>query len=231
MKVNRDSIQRKYDQNVPKLLIAFMIMILLIGTKTHAQGLSTYNPQRSSTRGIELGGFYGWQFGGSLSAVQGDISIKDSDFWGLALDIPIPAGVQVELLYHRQDSKLELKQRGTNVKEPLFDMSVEYFQIGGLRGLPKGNTLPYGIFTLGATRFHPKDPSYNDEWKFSATLGLGVKVYASERVGLRLQGNLLIPFQWSGGSLWCGTSGCSVGVSSGSAIIQGNVLGGLFIVF
>jgi hypothetical protein len=97
-----------------------------------------------------------------------------------------------------------------------------------------GNASPFGGLTLGATRFAPGPDRFagfelNDEWRFAFALALGVKVYGSERFGLRFQGRLLMPFNFYGTSFWFGTGGSGVGVSGGSAIIQGDVSGGLFV--
>ncbi len=211
--------------------LGFALFFLLGNLSAKAQGLSTYNSGNSAARGIDLNGLYGWQFGGSLNTTAGDVSIIDSDSWGIELDVAVPEGIQAVLLYLRQDSRLELKDNLTGSKSALFDMSVNYFQAGGMKGVRQGNIMPFGLFTLGATFFDPKGSDLDSEWLFSVNLGLGVKVYASERVGLRLQANLLLPIQWAGGGLWCSSgSGCSVSVSGGSAILQGFAGGGLFII-
>ncbi len=212
-------------------MLGFAIFILLGNLPAKAQGLSTYDRGSGATRGIELAGLYGWQFGGSLGAAAGEVSIKDSDSWGVELDISVPGEIQAVMLYYRQDSRLELQENMTGSKSALFDMSVNYFQVGGMKGVREGNIMPFGLFTLGATLFDPKGSDIDSEWLFSVNLGLGVKIYASERVGLRLQANLLLPIQWAGGGLWCSSgSGCSVSMSGGSAILQGFAGGGLFIV-
>lgn len=211
-------------------LVLISFTILFHSASASAQ-LRPMGSGSSSSNRLELTPFAGYQFGGSLSVIEGDLNLKDNLNYGLALDIWIPAGMQVELLYNRQDTQLEVKERISGQKSNLFDMSVNYFQIGVLRGVEQGNTMPFGFASLGATLFDPQGSGTGSEWLFSATLGLGVKIYASENIGLRFQANLLLPFQWSGGALWCGTGGCSVGVSSGSSIVQGNVLGGLIFMF
>ena len=184
-------------------------------------------------QGVEISGYYGYQFGGKLTAIEGDLDIIDSEVYGVTLDIDLPMkpGGQIELLYSRQDTRLELKNYPSGEKEDLFDLVVEYYQIGGLQtaSLPNPMIKPFGVFTLGAIRFLPKDSAYEDEWKFAITLGFGVKIFPSDRIGIRLQGNLLMPIMTTGGGLWCGGGGCAVGISSATAIIQGNVMAGLII--
>lgn len=211
------------------LFYSILCFLLLSGSAGWAQGLA-YSSERSSTRGIEIGAQYGHQFWGKLSTVRADINIKASAAWNFTLDIQGPVGMQIELLYNRQDTFVEAKEIVTGIRTKLFDVGVNYFQVGVLRGLPQGNILPYGVFTMGATYFDPKDRTYSDEWRFSITFGLGLKYYASERVGVRLGANLLLPITWGGGGIFCGTGGCSTGITAGSSIVQGNVMGGLFLV-
>ncbi len=190
----------------------------------------------SSPRGIEITPFIGYQFAGSVPVSNGKFDLKDSEDYGLSLDIPLPMreGVQLELLYIRMDTRMEISKYsyGVVTERETFDMTVDYWQIGGLNvfQMPGSNVAPFGGLTLGASHFKPKGTARGDEWFFSATLGAGVKIYASERIGIRLQGRLLMPFQWGGGGLWCGTGGCSVGVGTSSVFLQGDLSAGLMIV-
>jgi hypothetical protein len=59
-------------------------------------------------------------------------------------------------------------------------------------------------------------------------LGLGAKYFASERVGLRVQGRLYATFLDSGGGVFCGFGGCSLGLF-GTGVIQGDFSGGVTI--
>lgn len=201
-----------------------MIFLLLISPTGWAQ-----QPQHR----LEITPFGGYQFLGKTSVYyqnsSGDIDIKDSEVFGFSINIPAAYGAEVELFYSRQDSRLDFKGGAFGTGETLFDMSVEYFQIGVLRGVQQGNLLPFGVFTVGATNFNPKEDGLSSEWRFSLTVGLGAKVYLSEKIGIRLQGNLLMPVQWAGGSVYFGTGGSGVGVSAGSTMLQIDVRGGLII--
>ena len=185
----------------------------------------------AQTKGFEIIPYASYQFGGKATAIQGDINIKDSEAFGLYLDIDMPMrpGAQLELAWTHQNSRLDIRRFATGIRETLFNMTTDYFQIGVLYGMPKGNMVPFGLVAFGATMFNPKDVKLSTEWRFSATLGLGVKIFLSERIGIRVDGRLLMPFQWGGGGLWCGTGGCSIGLGATSAILQGNVGGGLIL--
>ncbi len=174
---------------------------------------------------VEIIPIAGYQWGGGANTREGELNIKGNPQYGIALDYYVTRESAVELSYTRQDTELESRTFG-GIRETLFDMSVEYFQIGGLRTFKSGRFQPFGMFTLGATRFAPKDVGVGDEWRFSTVLSLGGKFMATERIGLRLHGQLLMPFINGGGGFFCGGgAGCSVGIG-GTAMVQGNVGGG-----
>jgi hypothetical protein len=213
------------------------LLFVFIGF-TYAQGLQPIGAQRrgqKSNRGVEIGGFYGYQFGGSFTVYEGNANIIDTGNYGFYLDFPVPVrrGMQLELSYSRQETRLELKRYPSGIKENVTDLFVEFYQIGGLNQLitPGSNLVPYGMFTLGATRYHPKKSLYTDDkWMFAVTLGGGVKIFVREKIGLRLQARLLLPINWGGAGLLFGSGGPQVGVSGGSSVLQGDVSGGLFFV-
>jgi hypothetical protein len=198
--------------------IGMVIICLVLGvTKVWGQG----------QRGVDIIPYFGYSFGGKVNGFNAEGKIVDSEAYGVAVDFALPfrEGAQLELMWYMQPTRLDVRVFPQPNREPVFDMDVHYIQIGGIYGIQQDNILPYGTFSLGATIFHPKTNQFSDEWRFSATLGLGAKVYLSERVGIRLDGRLLLPF--TGGALWVGTGGVSAGATS--SIIQGNVNGGLII--
>ena len=209
----------------------FLIVLVLFScaSLSEAQGLQPVHARKGNSGGVEISGMYGYGFGGQLNGYKGDLSIMDSDSWGATISIPVQRGIRAVLAFYRQDSHLDIRYYSGGYSEQLFDMAVEYYQIGAIRELRTGKAIPYGMFTAGAVRFAPRTDLYDDEWKFAVTLGLGVKFNLNNRFGLRIQGQMLMPVMWAGGSLWCGTGGCSAGISSGSVVLQGSILGGLYI--
>jgi hypothetical protein len=182
---------------------------------------------------VEVTGLYGWQFGGSVDlSTGGSVETKDSDAYGLILSVPIQTPeTQIELSYGYQGTALYRQDYWESSESFLFDMGTHYFQLGGLRGVRRDKLMPFGYGSLGATLFDPQEDGLESEWRFSMVLGVGAKFYASERMGLRAQVGMLLPFQWSGGTLWCGSGGCTGAVSVGTTIVQGNVSGGLMYTF
>jgi hypothetical protein len=157
------------------------------------------------------------------------VDVKDAAHYGGTLDAYVQHGKAVRLMYQRQDSKLTFQPRGLP-KADVADVAIEYFQLGGLAGTPKGTILPYGMFTLGATRLSYSNIDADDNWRFSMILGFGVKKYMGQKLGLQVEGQ--IPYTWidASGSVACGSFGC-ISTVGGTGVGQANVGGGLFLNF
>jgi opacity protein-like surface antigen len=224
-----------------RLVWIVSMMLLVCATSALAQGRQ---PQRIVVKEkrqtkLEIAGYYGysWTFSRHVCGVRecGDIDVKSSGFWGIEVDINAAPGMQVALLYNRQDSDITFR-RPIGVTETVTDVAVEYYHVGVLKGVPMGKVMPFGGGTLGATRYAygaVRDDSGNpvnvsDDWKFSFIFMGGAKVYLSDRLGLRFQGRL--PFTiWSGGlSIGCGFGGCGGGVS-GYGVAQIDLSAGLML--
>ena len=181
-------------------------------------------------KGIMITALGAYQWGGTLKGYYGEARLLDAGSWGVALDIPVRPDTYVELIYTRQVTNLTYREYGVGIPaEEVFDIAVEYYQVGGLYTMAKDGPKPFGTMTIGATRFAPQSSVYDSEWKFSAALGLGIIIPLSERIGIRTHARLLLPFMYSGGGLWCGGGGCSIGMTGGSAIVQGDIALGLVI--
>ncbi|MCK5619955.1 MAG: hypothetical protein KAJ17_11165, partial [Candidatus Krumholzibacteria bacterium] len=65
---------------------------------------------------------------------------------------------------------------------------------------------------------------------FSMIFGLGAKIYATDRIGLRVQARLPFTFISGGAGIGCGTGGCYTTVG-GSGIAQFDVSAALMLMF
>ncbi len=180
-------------------------------------------------RKVEITPFGGYQMGGSIEVLAGTLRIKDNWNFGVILDFTLRPGFQIELIYSHQDSELRLKQP---LLEPiyLFDTAVEYFHIGALRELRGEKVRPFVTGTIGLTHFNPKPAGLSSEWRFSGNIGLGVKVLPSERIGLRLQGRLMLPLINGGAGFFVGPGGGYV-IAGGEILVQWDVSAGLILRF
>lgn len=174
----------------------------------------------------------GWQWGGTLDFVSGDVHINAAPNYGGALSVPVRPGMLAELSYSYQNAEVVGRPNGSGGDFHLFDLGTHYMQACGLRlaGRPGSKATPFVMGGLGATVFAPGNSDFGQfdtQWLFSMTMGGGVMVAMNERVALRLQARFLLPINWVSGGAYFGTGGGGLTVSGGSALPQGDASVGL----
>ncbi len=221
-----------YRIRMPLLAIFACVAFFFAETEMVLAQRRPAGPYRPVTHRLEISPFWGYQFGGRTSSSSGEINIVDNSNYGIQVAVVTPIGASLEFLYSHQPTSL---QRTTSrpfeppIKETLFDMNADYYMLGGVKSIQSGNVSPFGAIYLGMGSFKPQSSEYSTERLFSAALAVGVKIQLSERIGLRLQSRFMLPMQWGGGSLWCGTGGCNIGVGANTSIMQLDLDGGLVI--
>lgn len=184
-------------------------------------------------QGVEIVPFAGYMFGGSINYYEGKLKIENGMDYGLSLLVPIHDFLDLEVNYTRMDSKASFTPGyGYSAFEYAeTNLATNYIHIGGISKFYKQETMatPFGSFSLGATWFSPSEGSFNDVWRFSMNLGLGVKIMFSERVGVMLRGRLMMPMYFGSVGMYAGTGGSGVSVNSVVAPVQGDFNGGLII--
>ena len=203
--------------------IALAVLLMLLPDGANAQGK------------FELTPFGGYMFGGKMRFYEGDLKINDNANYGLVLDVEVAPDTKLELFWSQMSTTAQFKgYYGYDflTTDP-FDVNVGYIQIGSVRELNYDNIRPFGAFTLGTTYFIPSGNTgtvnYQDTWKFSVSLGGGAKIWLSDRVGIRLQGRLMLPMFWGGVGFTVGTGGSGFTVGASTSMVQGDFTGGLII--
>jgi hypothetical protein len=150
---------------------------------------------------IELGANFGYTLSDGVSfqgvrARDGNlydgIEPKDGGSWGLQLGFHVNDNAEVGFLFDKQSSSLDVV--GTNTRT-IGDMSLEnyhgYFAYNV--GEPDAKIRPYVLFGLGATHYGSvpftvgsTSSETEGNYQFSSTLGAGLKIYPSPRVGVKL---------------------------------------------
>jgi hypothetical protein len=178
----------------------------------------------------ELFGFGGYMTFSSVAVKEGDLQFKDGPDYGLGADFHVKSGLAIELLWVTSQTEVRLKEYPSGFTRDLFDMNVHYFQVGGVQEInPRKKARPFFAFTVGATLFDAKDATLTDEWLFSLTLGGGGKFDLSKSIGIRLQARMLVPLTFSGGGLWFGTGGASVGVGAWAPFVSFDFTAGIYV--
>lgn len=222
-----------------KTIVLVAVLVAVAAMPAWAQRRESKSPQagwgfQEQQHRIEVLGYAGYLWSGAIDvnygSLYGEADVESGEIWGIEADVNVRPGTQLVLLYNRMDSELTFEQNG-GLPELAGDIAIEYWHIGGLGGVQRGNVMPFTMVTLGGARIMPGfEGTEEDVWKFSMILGLGAKIYVNERMGIRVQGRLPWIFVSGGGSVGCGSGGCYSSVG-GWGIVQADVSGGLFIMF
>jgi hypothetical protein len=160
--------------------------------------------------------------------------IKGGFQWGAGLEVGLQEDYGIELLYYRQDTELPVTYDGFGggLSSRTVDLGINYIMLGGMRYLNTANEKiqPYGGLLAGMVIFENKNPKPEEEdsyVKFAWGLRLGVNIWATEKVAVKLQAQLLSAVQGAGGGLYLGTGGAGAGVTTYSTIYQFGLGGGL----
>jgi hypothetical protein len=174
---------------------------------------------------VQLAPFVGYQFGGSFVTPGGAaFELQDSLDYGGGLDVAISSSWRVGLLYSRQDTEL----RGPG---PTFELSVERLMGSLVEERGEGTDARFfGELLVGVTRFVSGLGGYDTDSRFTLGVGLGLKRFFSEHVGVRGQVRGLYTFTEADGGVFCVNGQCLF-LFSGSGLWQGEVSGGVVIGF
>ena len=188
---------------------------------------------------VEIGGFGGWLWTGSIPAWRQDIKVSDKANYGVTLGVKVREEMQVEFEWNHTENSATFREyslggipEGDPVNMPL---TLNYYMLGFNYLVPYNEPLvPYGLLNVGilATKSAGTDNlrSESNTW-FTAGLGGGLRYYLNDRIGIRLQARLLLPMQFGGVGFGCGIGtgggGCGAGVSTYTSIIQGDFTGGI----
>ncbi len=188
--------------------------------------------------GIRLNGYSAYVFDNSFDTYYSSNQYMRGKIlggfqWGVGLEFLPSEDYGIEILYYRQDTGAPISYEYSSVLgERKIELGVNYIMAGGVRYLNTGGgkLQPYGGLLLGAVIFENKEPQINEESsyaKFGWGARLGVNIWATEKVALKLQAQLLSAVQGFGGGLYLGTGGAGAGVSTYSTLYQFSLGGGL----
>lgn len=167
-----------------RALLASLVLFLLL-------------PALAVAQKVELTPFVGYRFGGQIDEDanvhfgSGDFDIDDDTSAGLILGFAVTRGLQVELIWSHQATRL-LEDRGFfGGDAELFDIDLDYYHAGVAYQWVLGQVRPFVGASLGATELNPDEPGLASETRFSIGIGGGVKLMFTRNLGLRFEGRLL----------------------------------------
>jgi hypothetical protein len=153
--------------------------------------------------------------------------------WGVGLEYMLHEAYGLELSYLRQDTKAPVNFYNGQNRSKDFDVSMSWIMLGGMRYIKKNPKVePYGGGQLGVVIIdvsNPEGGGSNSATKFAWGLRLGTVIWAGEKLGIRLQADLMSGVQAVGGGLYFGTGGAGAGISTYSSLLQFGLGGGIAI--
>lgn len=159
-------------------------------------------------------------------------SVSDGFQYGGGIEVlPIPT-TGIEISYMRFDSKVNLYYYdGQLGSDKLFNLAHNYIFIGGNQYLKVNPKIePYAGMQLGMAIYTAENPTTHNsgtETKFAWGIKAGLNIWVNEKVGIKMQTQLLSAVQAIGGGIYFGTGGAGAAVSGFSTYYQFNVGGGL----
>jgi len=196
----------------PVLFVIMAIASLLHSTPAAAQDANFK---------FELTPFAAYRVGGSFEEKDGDgrVELNDSNAQGITnaqgimFNIKANPNGQYELLYSRQST--DARTEGFLINDPTIDLDVETFHFGGTYLFDGENMRPFLALTLGMTQFDPGITDSGSESFFSASLGGGVQLNATKRLGVRLEARAFTTFVEDDSNIFCASTG-----GDGACLIQ-----------
>lgn len=204
----------------------FVVALVLIST----QGLFAQ---------VEISGFGGWLWTGSIPAWAQDIKVSDKSNYGVTAGFRVRDEMIVEFEWNHTNNTATFREydlSGRPSGDPInMPLTLNYYMLGFNYLMTDNEPLvPYGLVNVGALHTQSEGsssiPAQSNTW-FTAGIGGGLRYYLSENIGIRLQARLLLPMQFGGVGFGCGIGtgggGCGAGVSTYTNIIQGDFTGGI----
>jgi len=152
--------------------------------------------------------------------------------WGAGLEYMAMETKGIEIKYLRRDCTAPMIYYNNGEQSKTLDLALNYILLGGNNYFQTGGKVePYAGMAIGVgivTLKNPEpDSDLNNITKFAWDLKIGTNIWASEKVGIKLQANLQSMVQSVGGGFYFGTGGGGAGISTYSTMYQWVLGGGL----
>ncbi len=186
---------------------------------------------------IHLNLYSNYVFDDRFETFDSDVSflngkIKGGYQWGVGIEYLAAPNTGIEILYHRQDTDVPVEYYRNQVVDREIPASVNYIMLGGVRYAGNEKVQGYGGLMVGTVIYDNKEPILDEpdnKVKFAWGVKLGANIWASEKVGIKLQTHLLSGVQAFGGGFYFGTGGSGAGVNTFSTLYQFSLGGGIVI--
>jgi hypothetical protein len=177
---------------------------------------------------VEVAPTVGYRTGASLfdSGAGETFDVESSASWGAVADVSLGApGLFFEVAWTRQETRVSFDDA---FGPGLHDVTLDSFLAGGQwDAAPRSPIRPFLSALVGATRIEAPGSAATH---FTAALGGGAKLMASDTFGVRLEARAIAVFSGGSATGLCGGSGCTIGLS-GWGTLQADLSAGILIAF
>ena len=159
--------------------------------------------QERSTQ-FELTPRASYRFGGTFESEQSaaTIDLDEGGAFGLAFNIRESANTQWEVIYAQHDTAADTSELPGSA--PSTDLRLQYLHGGGTYEFDsRGTTRPYLVATVGGTHISPDRADLRSDTFWSFSIGTGLDIRATGRIGVRLEARLWGTLIESGSKLFC----------------------------
>ena len=164
----------------------------------------------ASAQPVEIAPVGGYRFGGGFfeQVTQQQVDLDGAPVFGLVVNVPLHDGLFVEAFASHQQGSVTVPESAT-APAARWRIDVDHFQVGGLQEFfDRRRTRPFLTGLLGLTRYAADG---DNEIRFTASAGGGVKLMPVPRFGLRLDGRLFATFvEVEGRAIACSPGICLV---------------------
>ncbi|MEO6323272.1 MAG: outer membrane beta-barrel protein [Thermoanaerobaculia bacterium] len=153
---------------------------------------------QNRTGTVEITPFGGGYFGGRLYEGSNEIFTRDVDVrtagtYGLRVGVNVNRWLEIETGFSTARANIEARGSSSGLfggGRKLGELDVKHYDLNGVFNFGRRRVIPYFTIGGGATTFRARVPGVDvsDDTRFTANMGLGVKVFFNPHVGLRFEG-------------------------------------------
>lgn len=187
-------------------------------------------PAIASAQTVEISPVGGYRFGGGFfeRVTEQEVDLDGAPSVGVVVNVRLRDGLFVEALVTHQEAGLTVPQSPFG-PATRWRIAVDHYQAGGLQEFfDRRRTRPFLTGLLGLTRYAADG---DNEFRFTASAGGGVKLMPVPRVGIRLDGRVFATFvEVEGRAIACSPGICLVAFDA-DIVLQGEFTVGIVVAF
>ena len=181
---------------------------------------------------IEFNVMGGYFLGGYVNYFEGKFDMNDGPVYNITASVPTLKGNNIELAYSFTNSTGTFEpysNTGRAFDQTEAPLNSHYILIGSYQSFNTGSIItPFIGVSIGTVIYDYQYRNVSNVWRFAGSLGGGVKISINEKIGVRIQGRLLMPMYFAGVGYYTGIgSGSGLTINAGSFVFEGDFSAGL----